>query len=111
MIRRFIFQLLILPILASAILYHTSDRMRVAEARLNAVNRQIAATQEEMHILKAEWAYLSEPRRVGTLAKKHLTGLQQTETAQVMTLTKFAASLPPVASQPISRFASLDSGR
>lgn len=36
------------------------------------INRQIAYNKEAIHVLKAEWAYLSSPKRIKELSQKYL---------------------------------------
>ncbi|MGE0724695.1 MAG: hypothetical protein AB7O45_09985 [Alphaproteobacteria bacterium] len=43
------------------------------ETRLTQLNRSILADQQAIHILKAEWSYLSQPGRIAELARKHLS--------------------------------------
>lgn len=49
------------------------------------VQRQLAADQDEIHVLKAEWTYLTQPERLRVLAEKHL-GLQPISVAQIQPL-------------------------
>jgi len=49
---------------------------------LAALERSIDVDQEEVHVLKAEWTYLSRPERVKTLASKYLD-LEPTTSRQI----------------------------
>jgi hypothetical protein len=42
------------------------------EDALARTNRAIVADQDSIHVLKAEWAYLSQPSRLAELSKRHL---------------------------------------
>jgi cell division protein FtsL len=42
------------------------------EDELARTNRAIVADQDAIHVLKAEWAYLSQPSRLAELSKRHL---------------------------------------
>jgi hypothetical protein len=42
------------------------------EDALARTNRAILADQDSIHVLKAEWAYLSQPSRLAELSKRHL---------------------------------------
>ena len=46
--------------------------MQSLEAELTALNRVILDRQEELHVLKAEWALLSRPERIQRLSERHL---------------------------------------
>jgi hypothetical protein len=45
------------------------------------VQKQIAATQDEIHVLNAEWSFLNQPNRLADLSRKYLN-LQPIGTAQ-----------------------------
>jgi cell division protein FtsL len=62
------------------------------EDQLAKVNREIAADQDAIHVLKAEWSFLSQPNRLTDLAKRYLT-LAPIGTAQLGTLEQLQ-SLP-----------------
>lgn len=42
------------------------------EDALARTNRAIVADQDAIHVLKAEWAFLSQPSRLAELSKRHL---------------------------------------
>jgi hypothetical protein len=42
------------------------------EDALARTNRAIVADQDSIHVLKAEWAFLSQPSRLAELSKRHL---------------------------------------
>jgi len=82
-----------LLILASLMLYHTSDRVNGLERQLRALNAQIEDEQDSMHILKAEWVYLANPARIEAEAQRHL-GLQPTAPRRVASLRDMGDLLP-----------------
>lgn len=43
------------------------------EEQLVKINRQAAADQEAIHVLKAEWSFLTQPARLAELSQRHLT--------------------------------------
>lgn len=49
---------------------------------LEIIQENIGEDKEALHVLKAEWAYLSNPVRIDTLARKYLD-LKYTSSAQV----------------------------
>lgn len=63
---------------SSAMLYRTSDRVTALDKELRKINAQIAEEERSLHVLRAEWVYLSNPARIEAEARKHLR-LQPTE--------------------------------
>jgi hypothetical protein len=51
-----------------AIKYHVLE----LERQLRLVSNDIRSTEESLHVLSAEWAYLNRPDRLAELAKRHL---------------------------------------
>ncbi len=74
-----------LTIASSIMLYHTSDRVTGLDRELRQLNAEIEREREGLHVLKAEWVYLSNPARIETEAKHHL-GMQATATARIATM-------------------------
>jgi|ERR1051326_3254657 cell division protein FtsL len=58
--------------LACLALYHVSEQTRVARTELSAVHRQIAAEQQSLHTLEAEWGRVADPARIQHLAQARL---------------------------------------
>ncbi len=56
------------------------------EDELYRVNREIISNQKEIHILKAEFAHLTDPQRLRVLAKKY-TDLQEVKPFQIIELS------------------------
>ncbi len=42
------------------------------EDTLARVNRDLLASEESIHVLRAEWSYLNQPERLAGLAERHL---------------------------------------
>jgi cell division protein FtsL len=84
---------LCMTIMASLMLYHTSDRVTELDRDLRALNAQIADEQESLHVLKAEWVYLANPARIQAEAARHLA-LQPTSPNRVTALQNIALLLP-----------------
>ena len=74
-------------------LYHTSYRVDHLTHSLQSLNAHIKTEQRNIHILKAEWVFLSNPSRVASAAQKYLT-LQPTKTKQISSLRKLSSRLP-----------------
>ena len=93
MIRRLIPLLLVLVVLVSGLLYRTSYSVQAMEQKLDSMNHEIIAEQENIHVLKAEWSYLNDPARLEALAKKYLA-LQPVQTAQIIAMNNLPSKLP-----------------
>ena len=70
----------ILPIALG--LFYVKHVVQNLEQDLTSLERSINSDKEEIHVLKAEWTYLSRPDRIKTLASAHLD-LAPTESAQI----------------------------
>jgi cell division protein FtsL len=82
-----------MTIASSIMLYHTSDRVHALDVEMRKLNAQIEAEQKSIHVLKAEWVYLSNPARVEAQAKRHL-GLQETVTNRIAALASINDLVP-----------------
>ncbi len=82
-----------LSLAAVTALYHTSDRTRELDRQLRTINAAIDNEEQNLHVLKAEWVFLSNPTRVEAEAKKHLA-LRPTEPDQVIQLAGLDDALP-----------------
>ncbi|MFA6280211.1 MAG: hypothetical protein WC612_05420 [Bdellovibrionales bacterium] len=82
-----------LTLFVSLGLYHTSYQVEHNVQQLKNINAQIEAQQRSLHILKAEWVFLSNPARLEVAARKYLA-LQPTTPSQITKLSKLAALLP-----------------
>lgn len=91
-----------LACLASAILYHTSYQVQSEAERLANLRRQIGQQQQSIQVLKAEWAYLNDPKRIERLAAEH-TGLKPIKGTQIASFD----ALPARPDQPFQAPATL----
>jgi cell division protein FtsL len=82
-----------LAIIASIALYRTSDHVQALNHQLSSINSQIEFEQQSLHVLKAEWVYLSNPARLEKLAQKHLA-LRLTSPQQITTADNLSTMLP-----------------
>ncbi len=57
-------------LLGGALLY-TSQKVQYAEDKVAGLHAQIAQQEEEIRVLKAEWAYLNSPSRLENLARDY----------------------------------------
>lgn len=88
-----------LVLLASLGLYHTSYATQKTAIQLKKIQLEIASEDQRMTLLKAEWAYLSNPVRIAELSKKHLA-LTTPVLANVQTPERVAMVLPAVVGEP-----------
>lgn len=63
-------------------LFQVKHKVQNLKRDLAEINHQLATNQQEIHVLKAEWAYLDEPMRIKKLSDKYLN-LQYTSVAQM----------------------------
>ncbi|MDD2325057.1 MAG: hypothetical protein PHW63_03470 [Alphaproteobacteria bacterium] len=98
-----------LTIIVSLGLYHTSYRVEELGQQLRALNGDIEAEQRNLHVLKAEWVYLSNPARIEAAARQHLA-LQPTAPHQV---TRYArlADIMPAKGESVSHYAAAAAAR
>ena len=67
------------------------------EETLAKTNRAIDADQDAIHVLKAEWSYLTQPSRLNELSRKYLDlkPMGTAQLGQLETLPMRPAALPP----------------
>lgn len=61
-----------LALLSGAMLLHTSQSVQKAEEKLHEIKILVDQEKESIGVLRTEWAYLNNPERLETLAKKYL---------------------------------------
>ncbi len=61
-----------LVIISGGVLMNISQHVQRAEREIKSYDRKIAQKQEELRVLKAEWAYLNNPSRLELLASQGL---------------------------------------
>ncbi len=81
---------LLLAGVLSLALFALKYQVQDLEDELAKLNRTIFADQEAIHVLKAEWSHLNDPRRLRSLARRHL-GMKPVTPEQLATI----ADLPP----------------
>ena len=85
MIRLLNFTCFALTALACLALYHVSEETRIARADLRDTQTKIAAEQENLKVLQADWVRVSDPSRIQLLAATKL-GLGDTPTVALASL-------------------------
>lgn len=66
-------------------MFYLKYRVIEQEQALNKIHKEIYAAEESIHVLQAEYAYLSAPERLQALATKHL----KVNPTQVVQLVSF----------------------
>ncbi len=82
-----------LTIIVSLGLYHTSYRVEEMEQNLRSLNAEIEAERSSIHILKAEYVFLTNPSRIEEVAQKHLK-LAPTTPSQITRLARLKDVAP-----------------
>ncbi len=98
---------LVLVGLAGFAMFKVKYEVMGLEERLTAVDRAILADGDAIHVLNAEWSYLSQPARLDRLNRRYL-GLQPIATRQLGRI----ADLPmrPDATPPAAASGALPGG-
>ena len=87
---------LVLGLLAASVgiaLFSVKYRVQDLRDELLTLDSEIAASQEAIHVLKAEWSLLNDPARLRDLAARHLD-LQAVDAERVGTLEQMDKRLP-----------------
>lgn len=66
-------------------LFHTKYQVMKVENMLSSTHKELLKTEEAIHLLHAEWAYLNDPKRLKMLASKHLK-MDKTTPLQMVSL-------------------------
>ena len=86
--------------------YQLKYQVQGLEAQLARTNREIVAEQDAIHVLKAEWSYLNQPRQISAMAKKFLE-VAPIGPRQMVTLTMIPSraegAVPATKPEPAAR--------
>ncbi|MBX6321629.1 MAG: hypothetical protein IRY94_07375 [Rhodospirillaceae bacterium] len=85
-------------------LFQVKFEVQALEKQLKALNSQIYANQQAIHVLKAEWGHLNDPRRLAELNGRYLQ-LQPVEARQLARIEDIPM---PVAVPPAPELASME---
>lgn len=77
---------MILVVVAAFGLYMVKYQVQAVREEVIAQEKKLREERDSLHVVQAEWAYLSRPQRLETLSQKHLT-LQPMEGAQISDIT------------------------
>lgn len=86
-----IWALLMIP--ASGLLYSTSSHVRELEREHAAINQAIVQQKEALRVMRAEWAYLNNPERLGARAKTYLGFNTRTSAKQIARLNDMSIKI------------------
>lgn len=64
-------------------LFQVKHNVQNLKRDLAEINKELAANQNSIHVLNAEWAYLNEPARIKRLSDKYLANMNYSNYAQV----------------------------
>jgi len=97
----------VLATVAGTGLFMLKYQVQGEEQRLHHIQKQIVQTEEEIHVLKAEWSYLNEPTRLRELAERNLA-MHPMKATQISSIESFGMAPPrprpePTAGQPACR--------
>lgn len=77
---------LLLITAAGYAMFHVSFQVEELEQELSDLNRTALNEQEAIHVLRAEWSYLSRPDRISELATELLPSLRPPVVSQIQTV-------------------------
>lgn len=89
-----------------ALLMDVSHRVQRAERQIARVNNNIEAEQENIRVLKAEWAFLNAPERLEKLAKEGLDLAAPSSDALVSDIQSLPENVPTPSQKPSSAVSS-----
>jgi len=75
-------------------LFHISFQVDALENQLGSLNHEIRSEQESLHVLSAEWAFLTRPDRLEQLVRDVLSGFGSTKPGQLATFDEIPRPLP-----------------
>lgn len=64
--------LILMAAAVSVALFVVKYRVQDLEAEFKNINRQISTSEEDLHVLRAEWSHLNQPHRLRQLAGQYL---------------------------------------
>lgn len=82
--RVLLFFSLVLAFISGGFLFRIKHEVLSLERTIKDMSTAIASNKEEIGILNSEWSYLTNPKRIGSLAKRYLTGFQTLQQDQLV---------------------------
>ena len=102
MIRTLNFAFIVMTGLVCLGLYRIAEEARVAAADLKATRAAIVRENDALTVLGAEWARLTQPKRIQALVGRHLE-LSDKPAAQLSSLTQLPSKNSPLAPEDAIR--------
>ncbi|KAB8124895.1 ABC transporter permease [Komagataeibacter medellinensis] len=81
-------------------LYNKKQQTTALDHQIAQIVEQTEHTRSQTAMLRAEWAMLNQPDRLGTLASRYDRGLQPVTPTQFVQMAALADHMPAVGSQP-----------
>lgn len=101
MIRPSMVVIILLAASLTLTLFMVKYQVQDLEEELTELNRSITEDRQAIHVLKAEWSHLNEPKRLKSLAERYL-GLRAIESKQVGTAKELLPEILETPQSPIS---------
>lgn len=101
MIRPTMVVIILLTASLTLTLFMVKYQVQDLEEELAGLNRSITEDRQAIHVLKAEWSHLNEPKRLKILAERYL-GLRAIESEQVGTAKELLPEIIETPQSPIS---------
>ena len=95
MLTRSSFLLLTLAVFVGIGLFRVKYEVIALEANHQRVQKEIRENQDAIHVLKAEWTYLNEPKSLQALCHKYLPELKSVNSRQLVTFQDMTSSPYP----------------
>jgi hypothetical protein len=74
----------IVAVIIGIILFRVKYEVLGLEHAYGQILKSIKETKESIHVLKAEWSHLNDPKRIQNLSIKFLTSIKPVETTQMV---------------------------
>lgn len=77
---------LILSLTSGALLFHIKHKVLSLEQSIKVVSKKLLDTKEHLSVLKAEWSYLTHPKRINKLISRYLSEVRPLRKEQLIVL-------------------------
>lgn len=86
MLKRPILTGIVLGIVIVTSMYRVKYEVGSLEVSMKRLTKEISQNKEAIHVLKAEWSHLNDPKRLQKLCAKYLPALKPVHSKQLITL-------------------------
>lgn len=80
-------------------LFVVENEVQSLREDLKEIHRQIHADREAIHVMQAEWAYLTQPQRIAALSKTYLPDFGPQQSSQYYSEEAITAALNRIAQE------------